>query len=229
MDGNGSIQVNHWRKRNLQYRLIIKLKYSVENVKMLYMIKKDIGGMVIKIHRKENECIIWVVDNKKVLSNIIKIFEKYPPITYRLNAQLIFLKSCLVHNSINLYFGQRNNKYVSTILFNQNLKCDYFNEWLSGFIEAEGCFSLRKNNSHSFSIGQKNEKELIEYIKMYFAIQTKLRYKKNDFWFIETYRKSTLLNIIKHCDNYPLLGQKLISFNKLKKEYYKYKCHVVLP
>ena len=27
MDGDGSIQVNHWRKKFLQYRIIIKLYY----------------------------------------------------------------------------------------------------------------------------------------------------------------------------------------------------------
>jgi hypothetical protein len=29
MDGDGSIQVNHWRSRYLQYRLVIKLKNTV--------------------------------------------------------------------------------------------------------------------------------------------------------------------------------------------------------
>ena len=89
---------------------------------------------------------------------------------------------------------------------------------LSGFIEAEGCFCLRKNKVHSFSIAQKNEKKLLEFIKTYFNIQSNVRCVKNDLWSLETYRKSSLLNIIKHCENYPLLGQKLLSFNKFKKE-----------
>ena len=28
MDGNGNIQINHFRKKSLQYRLIIKLNYN---------------------------------------------------------------------------------------------------------------------------------------------------------------------------------------------------------
>jgi hypothetical protein len=35
MDGDGSIQVNHWRKKALQYRLVIKLRHCSENVEML--------------------------------------------------------------------------------------------------------------------------------------------------------------------------------------------------
>jgi cytochrome c oxidase subunit 1 len=46
MDGNGSIQVNHWRYKNLQYRLVIKLKYSTENLRMLNLIATHIGGFV---------------------------------------------------------------------------------------------------------------------------------------------------------------------------------------
>jgi hypothetical protein len=33
----------------------------------------------------------------------------------------------------------------------------YFGRWLSGFIEAEGCFSVRKAGTYSFSIGQNND------------------------------------------------------------------------
>jgi cytochrome c oxidase subunit 1 len=34
MDGNGSIQVNHWRKEYLQFRMVIKLKNLIENKRM---------------------------------------------------------------------------------------------------------------------------------------------------------------------------------------------------
>jgi hypothetical protein len=46
MDGDGSIQVNHWREKFLQYRLIIKLPYLDSNYNMLIEIAKVIGGTV---------------------------------------------------------------------------------------------------------------------------------------------------------------------------------------
>ena len=46
MDGDGSIQVNHWRKKNLQFRLVIKLKNCVSNIIMLKNIQKAVGGYI---------------------------------------------------------------------------------------------------------------------------------------------------------------------------------------
>ena len=128
------------------------------------------------------------------------------------------MKNCLIDKNIDLYFLERNNKYVFSLLFNKNKCSSYYKEWLSGFIEAEGCFCIRKNKNHSFSIGQKNDYHLLKSIKTYFGVQSKIRNIKGDIWILETYRKSTLINIINHCDKYPLLGDKLSSFIKFKKE-----------
>lgn len=216
MDGDGSIQVNHWRKKNLQYRLIIKLKNNFNNIEMLTLIKKNIGGNVKFVDN--NKYVQWVVDNIKIIINIINIFNKYPPLTFRLNSQLTFMKNCLVHKDINLYFQERNRKYEIRDMIYRNFDSLYFKEWLSGFIEAEGCFCIRENKNYSFSITQKNEKKLIEYIKTYFLIESKVKLMKDDFWSIETYRKSTLINVINHCEEYPLLGQKYVSFTLFKKK-----------
>jgi hypothetical protein len=215
MDGDGSIQVNHWRKKNLQFRLVINLKYTPQNIKMLNILKTNIGG---RVNFFKNEKVLWVVDNKKDIINIIKIFDRYPPMTFRLISQLKFMKICLLDNNVDTYLRARNLKYKDSILHKVTIRDDYFKEWLSGFIEAEGCFCLRKNNNHSFSISQKNEKDLLEYIKIYFDVKSTIRCPKNDLWILETYRRSSLNNVIEHCRTYPLLGDKLVSFQKFKKE-----------
>ena len=56
MDGDGSIQVNHWRQQSLQYRLVIKLSYLDSNFNMLLNIAKVIGGSV-RITNKGKEVI----------------------------------------------------------------------------------------------------------------------------------------------------------------------------
>jgi hypothetical protein len=215
MDGDGSIQVNHWRKKNLQFRLVINLKYTSQNIEMLNILKRNIGGRVCFF---KNEKVLWVVDNKKDIINIIKIFDTYPPMTFRLISQLKFMKICLLDKNVDTYLRARNLKYKDYILHKVIIRDDYFKEWLSGFIEAEGCFCLRKNNNHSFSISQKNEKDLLEYIKIYFDVKTTIRCPKNDLWILETYRRSSLNNVIEHCRIYPLLGEKLVSFQRFKKE-----------
>jgi len=133
MDGDGSIQVNHWRKKNLQFRLIIKLKYHCKNRDMLNLIKSNLKGRIIN---QKEEFILWVVDDRKLIMNIIKIFDKYSPLTLRIQAQLFFMKSCLLHKDIDKYFRERNNKYLINKLCNLNINNSYFKEWLSGFIEA---------------------------------------------------------------------------------------------
>lgn len=268
MDGDGSIQVNHWRKKNLQYRLIIKLKYCTENVEMLNLISYFIGGNVRLVSKEQ--FVIWVVNDKIQLLSFLKIFEEYPPLTSKKQAQLKFLLECLKRNDVDWYLENRNNKYymnkaiipfifdeansvsslqgvftslddklgnnnqntiievvdpamrdndvIKVALNLKNSKNSYFNEWLSGFIEAEGCFSLRLKNNHSFSIGQNDDLYLLEAIKNHFFIQTKIRNTKDNFWLLESYRKSTLLNVINHCTNYPLLGEKHVSFLKFIKK-----------
>ena len=102
--------------------------------------------------------------------------------------------------------------YIESIL-----NTSYFSAWLVGFIEAEGCFSIRKTrNNHSFSIGQKNDKYILENIKEHFYITNQIRQINNNFWFLEVYKKSVLTNIINHLNNYPLLGEKQLSFERFK-------------
>lgn len=217
MDGDGSIQVNHWKHKYLQYRLVIKLKYHSDNLSMLNLFQTHIGGRVRIIH----DSVIWVVDSRKSFFKILKIFKKYPPFTTRLRAQIKFAYMCKEHDNIDIYLQTRNNKYLFyekefSSHAEQVLCSKYFNPWLSGFIEAEGCFCIRKSNTKSFSLSQKNDFFLLDKIKTYLGIQTRIRPLKNNIWVVETYRKTTLEKLEQHLTKYPLLGEKSLSFNRFK-------------
>jgi hypothetical protein len=223
MDGDGSIQVNHWRKKSLQFRLVIKLKLCPDNRNLLNLIQENIGG---KVRTTKDQFVLWVVDSREEPLGLLTIFNDYPPLTSRLTLQLKFMKECLARNDVEWYLLNRDKKYIArgagptsggnrahTGVVMDKL---YFNEWLSGFIEAEGCFSIRQNNNHSFSIGQNDDKYLIEMIRTHFDIQSNIQKDGANFWYLETYRKSTLHSVISHCNNFPLLGEKLLSFHKFK-------------
>lgn len=222
MDGDGSIQVNHWRRQSLQYRLVIKLSNIKSNYNMLIEIAKVIGGTV-KITGKEAD-VIWVVNKKEEIIERIKIFDTYPPLTSKKICQLAFLKTCLTNTSAETYLLNRGLKYSQQIaILNSNINFktpNYFEGWLSGFIEAEGCFSIRKSNNHSFSIGQNDDVYLIEAIKQYFEVTNKVRNSgvAGKFYFLEVYKKEVLEKIITHCINYPLLGEKLESLKKFRQK-----------
>ena len=217
MDGDGSIQVNHLHEQSLQYRLIIKLSNIKSNYDMLIKIAKVIGGTVRIISKSKD--VIWVVDDKQKIEKIITIYDTYPPLTSRIICELAFLKKCIIEKSIDFYFINRNLKYkkqLNIIKSKNNFNIPYyFNSWLSGFIETKGCFSIRRSNDHSFSLGQNDDIYLIKAIKNYFEINNKIRNPHLKFYIIETYNKQILLKIIIHCTNYPLLGEKWKSLEKL--------------
>ena len=220
MDGDGSIQVNHWRMKSLQYRLVIKLSNLLPNYDMLLKIANNIGGVVRIVNNKKE--VIWVVNKKQTILEIINIFIIYPPLTSRLTCQLEFLKSCLLNNSVKIYLDKRNLKYDNQLQVIEQFKIknivySYFPSWLSGFIEAEGCFSVRVNKNHSFSIGQNDDNYLLQTIKVFFNLSVMVRNPYKSFFSLETYNKQTLNTIISHCTNYPLLGYKSQSLDKFIK------------
>jgi hypothetical protein len=222
MDGDGSIQVNHWRKKNLQYRFIIKCRDVGKNHDMMLIFRECLGGNVRK--DTKNGWVLWICDRQSQILRLLQVLEKYPPLTTRLNAQIRFLRQCLNKrgspDQVTWYLQNRDHKYSvyqkHNVLHLQPL-APHFPEWLSGFIEAEGCFCVRNtSNNHSFSIGQKGDSFLLQHIKDWFQIQTQIRNPKNDFWLLETYRQSTFVNLDTHFHKCPLLGAKSQSYETFK-------------
>jgi len=218
LDGDGSIQVNHWRKKYLQFRIVIKLKLTTPNLIMLKKIKGNIGGY---IQTSNQEFVLWIVNDKKEIIKILKILDKYPLLTSRKICQLEFLKKFIsMENSsysIEQYFQTRDKKYekqqeiIKGNSLGPWLKTSYFKFWLSGFAEAEGCFSVRQNGNKSFSISQKYDLHIIEEIKHYFKAKNKIRRVKG-VYIIEIYKKEVLEEISEHFNIYPLMGEKLKSY-----------------
>jgi hypothetical protein len=216
MDGYGSIQVNHWREKYLQYRMVIKLKFTPANLQMLTLISTKLGGRI----NFAPSFVIWVVDDRLIIERFVRLFHTSPPRTSRLFSQLSFLKENLERDDLNWYFANRNNKFS----LYQYITSEINPYWLSGFVEAESCFSIRKNGNHSFSISQKYDKFLLEEIRLYFNASNKVRTINDNFYLLEIYRKDILINIIDHFVKYPLLGEKKISFDKFQSVVLSHHC-----
>jgi LAGLIDADG endonuclease len=194
---------------------------------MLIQIAKVIGGTV-RITGKDKH-VIWVVNKKETIQEIIQIFEIYPLLTSKKICQLEFLKRCLLENSVDSYLVNINSKYINQLsIINSDpfgLETDsftlpnHFKEWLSGFIEAEGCFSIRINNNHSFSIGQNDDLYLIKAIKQFLGATNIVRNPSRNFYFIEIYKKEILKKILDHFNYYPVLGEKAESLLKFKSKF----------
>lgn len=231
MEGAGSFQVNHCNYKSLQYRLVIKLKYTEANEKMLIGIKNILGGsyrriknkkvsdVYLKVPTEEFAWAIWVINDKEKILSTLQIFDKYPPLTTKAICGIAFMKTFLDNPDVKKYLETRGLKYenqteIRTALLEKQFVYPYYwGPWLAGFTEAVGCFSIKLNGSHSYSIALKEDEALIKAIRKYWKIEALARYH-NSMWSIETAKTITLKQIVKFFQIYPLLGEKAVSFSK---------------
>lgn len=174
IDGDGSLQVNQWQRKGLQYRLIVKLADKPGNFSMLSQLAKAFGGTARYITNKQRyKSVVWVIDSSHVIKHsIVPLLTEYPPLTTRVRLQLAFVIKAIKGMTMTEYFDTINNKYDmrSTIspLFTPDNVPSYFAWWLGGFIEREGSFSYRVAGNYSFSIAQLHDEYLITAIRDFF-------------------------------------------------------------
>lgn len=226
--GDGSFQINHWKKKYLQYRIVIKLKNTSLNLKMLQCLRKYFKlGTIIPGEKS----VVWAINHKKQVYSFLKIITTSPLVSFKHSTNVKILKMLYgIENNISydeysfmekteLNEGDRKwswpfekpNALINTPDFSEDYK-----HWLSGFVEAEGCFCIRKNGNQSFSISQKNDKLIIESIKSYFKIPNKILQKKCGTFVIETYNSKNCFLIVEFFERYPLRGEKNKSFERFK-------------
>lgn len=173
IDGDGSLQVNHWRYKILQFRLVVKLSDKPINFEMLCAIASIYGGNVRRVLK--GGYVIWAVNDKKTFARtILPLFSKYPPLTSRMHLQFHFFLLFFNDPNVDLYFKLRDSKYIDrdkiSPLFKKGSAPSYFSDWLGGFIESEGSFVNRSSGASSFSIAQNHDYYLIEAIRDFYGV-----------------------------------------------------------
>lgn len=146
LEGEGTITVDQNKpSKYSRSRIFISLKNNKENQYMLELISHFIGGKV-KIERK-SQYVTLIFTTKIEINNCLELFKKYPLLSSRKICQLEFMKNCIVNRDVNYFLNNRDSKYnlQPFILKKYNKEFilpNYFGAWLSGFIEAEGSFSM---------------------------------------------------------------------------------------
>ena len=219
--GDGSFQINHWKKKYLQYRIMIKLKNEPENIKMLQDIRSYYNIGTININK---DSVLWAINNKKEVRGFLELIKNHPllnlKISTKIQKMIYSLDNSMSYNEY--YFLEKDsNKWVwpfSEPLGRNNLSS--FDEdmkwWFVGFAEAESCFCIRKNGNQSWSISQKGDLEILIIIKNYFELPNKILLKKCGTHVLETYNLKCCTKIIDFFNNYPLKGHKKVSFELFK-------------
>ena len=234
LEGVGTITTNLTSYNSIRVRFVIALKNDKNNHYMLNKIQNILGGRVV-IERKE-KYVTWIASSKSDINKVLIILARYPLLTVRKQCQLEFAKNCLLYKDVDNFLLNRKNMYknMNDLLnkLNNTIIIElpvYFNSWLSGFIEAEGNFSLVFNDKghlrkSAFNIGQKDDFNVLKMILFYFQIEKNIwKDKKISIKGILTdpnYYRLNLCNslsrklIFEHFSKYPLLGEKKISYSK---------------
>jgi hypothetical protein len=171
---------------------------------------------------KVNNCLSFFVNvRKKVIDlkiiRLNKIIAKYYTIHQRLNVRHLISKF------------SKFSKF-STLNINKNSLSenkDIFHQWLVGFTDGDGTFSIvRQNNNWSliFQIGQSNYNlRVLHFIKKQLGAGNIIVEKNNNFAQFRIRDRSVLeLIIFPIFDKYPLLTSKYFNYIKFKK------AHVIL-
>jgi len=216
IEGDASFSC-YMEKKNLRAEMAIGLERT--DIKLLYKIKKLLGhGQIklIKTSNKTNKLYARYIIRSKIFlaNNLLDWFEKYPPLTINKAERIQHLKKCIKSNAL-----VAKNWEIEKEPNNLNI---YFNDWIIGFIEAEGSFYfVRRSNKWiaEFNIGQMKEKELLEKIgkQMGISLTNKVSEKRSGYCILTAVSLKDIQAVIKFMyskERVRLKGFKKVKFQK---------------
>ena len=207
-EGDGSFIVNE------NGYLEFKITQSSVDAQILFYIKKELGFGSVSVQDKINKTHHYRVRDKKNIYKLILIFNGNIITKYKLN-------------QFNLWVNAFNKRYKTNILcIKYKYELTLNNAWLSGFTDAEGCFTCSTSVSKltgqyittvRYIISQKDDIEFskdlankingyITHVKSYNGYNTVVNFSK-------------LNKILLYLKKYPLKTKKLLSYKKWLKVY----------
>lgn len=206
VEGDGSFIIN--KDGYLEFRIT----QSSEDAHILFMIKKELGFGVVRVQDSSNNTHYYRVRDKNNILKLISIFNGN-----------IFLDTR--KEQFKLWLSAFNLKYKENILYlDKEFKPSLNDAWLSGFTDAEGCFtcSIYDNKSKSaklvrlrYILSQKGKSESMDHLAN--VLGGKKHYLKSYDGYNVTVNTTKLFSIIKYFNLYPLKTKKYITyFNWMK-------------
>lgn len=172
-DGEGSFMILG------NYVFVFQIKLHIDDLNTLKFIRDSLG--IGKVKTSNNTCT-FIVNKEKDIALIIEIFSKYNLNTVKHLDFLSFKEAYLLYfTRITKSIDVELNLKISNIKNTMNSRITDFNlnnhninlslNWILGFIEAEGSFSVSKNFKLFFSLAQSSVNlELMKKISNYFEI-----------------------------------------------------------
>ena len=201
VEGDGSFIIN--KDGYLEFRIT----QSSNDAQILFMIKKELGFGVVRVQDSVRNTHCYRVRDKNNILKLISIFNGN-----------IFLGSR--KEQFKLWLNAFNLKYKENILYlDKEFKPSLKDAWLSGFTDAEGCFtcSVYDNKSNTaklvrlrYILSQKGNSENMDHL-------ASILYGKNHFLksydgYNVTVNTTKLSPIIQYFSFYPLRTKKYITY-----------------
>ena len=208
-EGDGSFIVT--KRGELQF----VISQNSLDVQVLYFIKEQLGFGTVIQQSKSNNTHRYIVQDMKNLSLICTLFNGNIVFLTRNTRFLIFLAT---FNDKALRLSMDTiNPISKTIIPTLN---DY---WLSGFTDAEGCFSLSLLSNSSgyrlrFLLCQKWEinKSILDHISKLFGVGKVFKHTSPDSWEYIVNGVKNCNSILPYFDEYVLLSKKKQSYELWK-------------
>lgn len=207
VEGDGSFIISP--KKNKVY---FDLTQSLVDIKVLNMIRTQLGfGKILKREEKERSVGVFYVTGKDNFLRLINLF----------NGNLV---SEYKKEQLKKWLEVFNRQYDENIPYiERELNPSLSTAWLSGFIDAEGCFVARTKAARSgklgkqvltdFSISQKHKEILIRIRTLFINKNTNLRFDSS--W--EGYQfylsnKKILKILVRYLNQFPLRTIKKVKY-----------------
>lgn len=158
------------------YNFKFQIQLHIDDLEVLYFIQKMLGMGKVYINGTAG---MFCVRKQEDVAKIIEIFSKYSLNTFKFLNFLDFKKAFEIYTSSRLKTPEM-IKEVEKIRCNMNsqrfdfslpesYKIRITSNWILGFVEGEGSFSLRKDYNLTLSIGQSiKDLALMKAIKYFF-------------------------------------------------------------
>lgn len=213
-DGDGSFSIPKCGK---YYKLQFSLSQSYYNMRILYYVKSKLGYGSVSKYEKSKIANFRISDRKILAKVIFPIFDEFPLLTSKYFYYLRFKKAYYILENKSLTLEQKNDlissllkeqlptNYISPALNNLDINSSTYqeidfiinNNWLTGFIEAEGYFGIIPDRDYfymEFALTQKLDIFLLELIKRKLHIPGKIvKYSNSNV--LKTKNKRAITNI----------------------------------
>jgi len=214
-EGDGHIWIPNKdlkKKHNPRFCITFNLKDKPLADKLL----NEIGFGFIRIKKKENACVLTIspVQGLKKIVNLINGYMKTPKI-YQLNNLIDWLN---FHHNTNIIKLPLNNSSIDS------------NNWLAGFIDADGSFYIRCTDKRIECrfileqrkidpITQNSYENILKIIADFISIKLNIIKRENnkEYYRITISSKNSLKILLKYLENNNLLSSKYLDYKDWSK------------